>query len=36
MPATQDFIPAPDTFAAPAPTNPAHGSTLGVFTGEPS
>jgi subtilisin-like proprotein convertase family protein len=28
-----DFDLAPDTFAAPAPTNATHGSTLGVFNG---
>jgi subtilisin-like proprotein convertase family protein len=33
QPTNYDFIGAPDTFAAPAPTNPAHGSTLGVFNG---
>jgi subtilisin-like proprotein convertase family protein len=33
QPTNYDFTGAPDTFAAPAPTNPAHGSTLGVFNG---
>jgi len=33
QPTNYDFSTAPDTFAAPAPTNPSHGSTLGVFNG---
>jgi subtilisin-like proprotein convertase family protein len=33
QPTNYDFTGAPDTFAAPAPTNPAHGSALGVFNG---
>jgi subtilisin-like proprotein convertase family protein len=33
QPTNYDFIPAPDTFAAPAPTNPNHGSSLAVFNG---
>ena len=33
QPTNYDFTGAPDTFAAPAPTNPAHGSSLAVFNG---
>jgi subtilisin-like proprotein convertase family protein len=33
QPTNYDFTGAPDTFAAPAPTNPAHGSALAVFNG---
>jgi subtilisin-like proprotein convertase family protein len=33
QPTNYDFTSAPDTFAAPAPTNPSHGSALAVFNG---
>jgi subtilisin-like proprotein convertase family protein len=33
QPTNYDFTPSPDTFAAPAPTNPASGSALAVFNG---
>jgi hypothetical protein len=33
QPTNYDFTTAPDTFAAPAPTNPASGSALAVFNG---
>jgi hypothetical protein len=33
QPTNYDFTAFPDTFAAPAPTNPTHGSALAVFNG---